>query len=300
MWRAKTQPRALEWDTQLMDPDVTAPLHAAGLSKRYGRANVWALDEIDLSIRPGSVTALVGPNGAGKSTLVRTFLGFEAPTKGSVRVCGLDPRKERANALARISYVGQGSPLYSDLTAEEHVAMAASLRTRIDRDFAFGRFDELRISSRIPVRSLSGGQRAQVALAIALATPAPVLILDEPVASLDPFARHEFLTVLGEAVRTRATTVLLASHIVAELELVCDSLVVLSPGRVALDSTIAEAKAAHRVVEQPAAGDDLVSTLSRPDGTRASLIRVASDGNASLEELVLGYLAAPGRAEVAG
>lgn len=269
-------------------------LRAQDLSKRYRRGRPAALDRIDLDISGGGITALVGPNGAGKSTLIRCFLGFERPTRGFVTVDGIDPARDRAKALSRIGYVGQEAGLYRQLTADEHLEIATTLRPGFDRKAAVERLAGQGISRTVPTAELSGGQQSQVALSIALATRAPVLLLDEPVARLDPLAQLAFLTTLRDAVRTEGTTVLLASHIIGDLEGVCDSLIVLAPAAVMFHGAIEEAKAGHAVVaaSDEIAPDELVATYTGLTGRRMSLVRRPGTGGASLDDVVLGYLAA--------
>lgn len=269
-----------------------AGLQAIGVSKRYRRTSEWALRNVDLTFADRSVTALVGPNGAGKTTLIRCFMGFETPTLGKTEVRGIDPRRERAGALRHVGYVGQDAILYRDLTVDDHFAMARALRRGFDRALARRRLDGINVPLGARVSELSGGQRAQVSLAIALACHADVLLLDEPIASLDPFARQEFFGILADAIRAEAPTVLISSHIVGDLETVCDSLVVLAPARVMLHQGLAAAKATHRLV--PMADDlaDVVSTFSRPDRSTVALVRVRDGGDATLDDLALGYLAA--------
>lgn len=279
-------------------PDALAvplALEALGVSKRYRRSGSWALQDVDLAIPRGTITALVGPNGAGKSTLIRGWVGFERPTRGSVRVGGIDPQEDRAGALAQLGYVSQSTVLYRGLTVAEHLDLARTLRTGFDSGSARQRLDELAIPLSQKAGSLSGGQAAQVALCIALGMGGTVLLLDEPLASLDPLARHDFLNVLLSAVRERGTTTLLSSHIVSDVEAVCDQLVVLGFGRVTLQSPIKEAIAEHRLVPAgSAAGEQVVATFTRPGSEPTALIR-SSDPTLpppSLEELVMGYLTA--------
>jgi ABC-2 type transport system ATP-binding protein len=269
-------------------------LRAQDLTKRYRRGRPAALDRIDLDITAGGITALVGPNGAGKSTLIRCFLGFERPTRGFVMVDGIDPARDRAKALSRIGYVGQEAGLYRQLTADEHLELAASLRPGFDRAAAIERLAGQGIPRTVPTGELSGGQQAQVALSLALATRAPVLLLDEPVARLDPLARLAFLTTLRDAARTEGTTVLLASHIIGDLEGVSDSLIVLAPAAVMFHGSIDAAKAGHAVVAltDEIAADELVATYTGLTGRRMSLVRRPGTGDASLDDVVLGYLAA--------
>jgi ABC-2 type transport system ATP-binding protein len=287
-------------------------LTATRLSKRYG--SIDALRDVDLAIPAGSVTALVGPNGAGKSTLIRTWIGFERPTAGRVAVDGLDPQRQRAAAIGRLGYVPQAASLYRDLTVDDHLALAGTLRRGFDRDGAGRRLDQLDIPRRARAGELSGGQQAQVGLALALGTRAPVLLLDEPLASLDPLARREFLAVLLEATRQTGATVLLSSHIVTDVEQACDRLVVLGGGRVRLDEALAVARATHLVgpLGPIPAATRPIAAFPAEDGTPRQLVRVeppdrggepaargepagGSSGDfvgATLEEIVLGHLSA--------
>lgn len=263
-------------------------LEARELAKRY-RRNVWALQGIDLELPAGGITALVGPNAAGKSTLIKTWVGFEKPTRGSVRVAGIDPWKDRSGALAHLGYVPQSPALYDGLSVDDHLDLARQLRPGFDRDYARERLAQLDIPADRGGRDLSGGQQAQVALAIALGTRAPILLLDEPLASLDPLARREFLHVLTDAVRGDGTTALLSSHIVTDVEQACDRLIVLGVGRVLLQDSVAGAMAAHAIsaTEHPGA----VASFGAPDGSRIWLVRGEGDRPATLDEVVLGYLA---------
>ncbi|HEX2767142.1 MAG TPA: ABC transporter ATP-binding protein [Candidatus Limnocylindria bacterium] len=263
-------------------------LETRELAKRY-RRGVWALQGIDLEIPSGGITALVGPNAAGKSTLIKTWVGFERPTRGSVRVAGIDPWKDRSAALAHLGYVPQSPALYDGLSVEDHLDLARQLRPSFDRDYARSRLAQLDIPADRGARDLSGGQQAQVALAIALGTRAPILLLDEPLASLDPLARREFLHVLTDAVRSDGATALLSSHIVTDVEQACDRLVVLGVGKVLLHDTVADAMSAHSISssEHPGA----VASFGAPDGSRIWLVRGTGERPATLDEVVLGYLA---------
>lgn len=275
-----------------------AILEARALAKRY-RRGVWALGGIDLAIPAGGITALVGPNAAGKSTLIKTWVGFERPTRGSVRVAGIDPWRDRSGALGHLGYVPQSPSLYDGLSVEDHLDMAVQLRPGFDRAAARERLDQLDIPRDAGARNLSGGQQAQVALALALGTRAEILLLDEPLASLDPLARREFLHVLTDAVRTDGATALLSSHIVTDVEQACDRLIVLGVGRVLLQDTVADALASHRIGPAEEASGEVVSTFLGPTGDRLALERSTQADRlrpATLEEVVLGYLAS-GRAQ---
>jgi len=281
------------------DPALTAD----HLSKRYRGGGPLALDGVTMTVPTGSITAVVGPNGAGKSTLIRTWMGFERPTAGRVTVTGIDPWRHRPEAVARIGYVPQAASLYRDLTVADHLAMAVTLRHGFERSVAVERLRSLGIGPSRRASELSGGQQAQLGLAIALATRAPVLLLDEPLASLDPLARREFLSVLVAAVRADGHTAFLSSHIVTDVEEACERLVVLSAGHVLLDADVAEARAAHRVVPvaAPSAAPPTpwdVAGFTGPGDTRLVLSRTSDPTvgrAASLEEIVLGYLSS-GRA----
>ncbi len=278
------------------------------MAKRY-RGGVRALDGIDLDIPVGSITALVGPNGAGKSTLMKAWVGFERPSRGTVAVLGIDPWRDRGAALDRLGYVSQRPALYRGLSVGDHVALAASLRPRFDADLSERRLDELDIPLGQDSRTLSGGQQAQVMLALALGTHAPVLVLDEPLASLDPLARREFLHVLVDGIRADRATAVLSSHVITDVEQACDRIVVLGAGHKILDESITAALAGHRVAEGdplPPTGASRVAAFPGPLGELMTLWRL-DDGRddppgfrpATLEELVLGRLASsrPPRAE---
>jgi ABC-2 type transport system ATP-binding protein len=276
-------------------------LEAHALAKRYGR-RTWALTGIDLALPEGGITAVVGPNAAGKSTLIKTWVGFERPTRGGVTVAGIDPWRNRSGALAHLGYVPQSPSLYDALSVDDHLELALQLRPGFDRAYARHRLDELGIPGDQGARSLSGGQQAQVALALALGTRAEILLLDEPLASLDPLARREFLHVLTDAVRSNGSTALLSSHIVTDVEQACDRLVVLGVGRVLLHDTVAEALATHWIATDATRIDgDTVATFAGPAGERLTLVRRLPGApavelrTATLEEVVLGYLAS-GRA----
>lgn len=284
-----------------MEGELVA-LQARAVAKRF-RGGVRALDGIDLDIPVGSICALVGPNGAGKSTLMKAWVGFERPSSGSVAVLGIDPWRDKPAALDRIGYVSQKPALYRGLTVADHVALAGTLRPSFDPGLAQRRLDELAIPMLQDTRTLSGGQQAQVMLALALGTHARVFILDEPLASLDPLARREFLHVLVDAVRSAGATAVLSSHVITDIEQACDRIVVLGGGRKILDESIGEAMTAHRVsaaeVVPVAVGARPVGTFPGPQGERLTLWLVPRGRAdepalrpATLEEVILGQLAA--------
>ncbi|MEA2732159.1 MAG: type transport system ATP-binding protein, partial [Acetobacteraceae bacterium] len=229
------------------------------LGKRYG--NKWALQDCSLHLPAGRIAALVGPNGAGKSTLLHMAVGLLRPDAGAVRVFGESPYNN-TSILAEIGFVAQDTPLYRDFTADELVTMGAKLNRRWDTGLARNRLAQLGIPPNKPVGKLSGGQRAQVALALAMAKRPRLLLLDEPVASLDPLARREFLQALMGSVADAGTTVLLSSHLLADLERVCDFLIVLHAAQVQLVGTVEGLVAEHRQLVGPRHGDDPIAGVA--------------------------------------
>lgn len=283
-----------------MGESVARPcaLETQGLSKRYGR-RVWALRDIDLRVPEGYVTALVGPNAAGKSTLLRTWMGFERPTEGVVRICGLDPIRDRRRVLPRVGYVPQQPGLYRDLTVREHLAIARHYRPAFDTRRAARRLADLDIPLESKARELSGGQVAQLSLSLSICSRAEILLLDEPLANLDPLARREFLLSLRQVVKEDGITAVMSSHSVSDIELASDRLVVLGVGLKLLDDSLASAIANHRLAADLATrAENAVAQIATSNDGTISLVRVAgSSANspelrpASLEDVVLGYLA---------
>src|ERR1035437_4238033 len=203
---------------------MTAVLEARGHGKRYRR--LWALADCTLSIPAGHIVGLVGPNGAGKTTLLNLAAGLLAPTTGTIEVLG-GPAPVSPAELARVGFLAQDSPVYAGLPVADHLALGARLNPRWDEELARGRIDRLDLDLGQKAGKVSGGQRAQRALTLAIAKRPELLLLDEPVASLDPLARREFLQDLMEAVAEQGLSVVLSSHLVADLERVCDYLIVL-------------------------------------------------------------------------
>jgi ABC-2 type transport system ATP-binding protein len=276
-------------DTDRRGPD--RPLVADSIGRRYHRNRPWALRGVSIDIPPGTITALVGPNGAGKSTMIRACVGVERLEEGRLLVNGIDPRRDRTRAVASVGYVPQRGALYRGLSIADHMTMAAAARPQFDGADAIERLRGLGLDQRRIVGELSGGEQAQVALALALGTRANLLLLDEPLSSLDPLARRDFLATLIEDVRGRGATAVLSSHIVTDVEQACDRLIVLAAGRVVLEGSVAEARERHRTVaEADAAGQDVVGRFGGPAGEPLALIRGSGSG-ATLEEIVLGYLA---------
>jgi ABC-2 type transport system ATP-binding protein len=289
-----------------------AAIETDSVGMRYG--SLWALRDCTLAIPTGSVTALVGPNGAGKTTLLHLTVGLTRPSAGSVRVFGSSPLVEAALVLPRVGFVAQDHPLYNRFTIAETLKLGRKLNPTWDDDAARTRIEGLGLSPAEKVGKLSGGQRAQVALTLALAKRPELLLLDEPVASLDPLARREFLQSLMEAVADGGLTVVLSSHIIADLERVCDRLVILAHGRTQLTGSIEEVVASHRLLTGPR---ESATTIGRAHDVvrerhseRQTTLLVRANGHVydsrwqvhelDLEEIVLAYLAQrPAAAEIA-
>jgi len=283
-------------------------IETRALTKRFRR--VTALSECSVTIPAGRISALVGPNGAGKTTLLRLLVGLARPTAGSAAVLGGAPRPDPA-FLADIGYLAQEIPLYRRLSAADHLTAGARLNPRWDGAGARARLADLRIPLDRPVGTLSGGQRAQVALTLALAKRPRVLLLDEPVAALDPLARRQFLATLTSAVAEAAgdLTVLLSSHVIADLERICDHLVLLTGSRVQLSGDIDELLAAHQVLVGPRKDTSALERThtiiqaTRTDRQSTLLVRLGGPvldpayeaADVSLEDLVLGYMGAEER-----
>jgi ABC-2 type transport system ATP-binding protein len=284
-----------------------APVAVSGLSKRY-RGGVHALRGVDLQVMPGEITALLGPNGAGKTTLLKILLGFEKPSAGRAAVYGLDPWRHRTESLANVGYVPQGTALYHGLSVADHLRLAQFHRPTLDLNQAKARLDTIGISGRSQAGKLSGGQQAQLLLAIALATHARLLLLDEPLASLDPLARREFLQAIRTAAAVDGATVILTSHIVSDIEEICTALAVIGDGQVRIHEPIATALTRHRLTDghQDVPDATRVGSFSGSSGQALGLWRLNDEppsettppdpqqpGRApGLEDVVLGYLSA--------
>jgi ABC-2 type transport system ATP-binding protein len=285
---------------------MTPALQTEGLGKRYG--SKWALQDCSLSLEPGQVTALVGSNGSGKSTLLELAAGLRRPTVGSVSVFGHNPDREAATVLPMFGFVGQDRPLYRGFSVAEMLTFGRKLNRTWDQAFAEGRIAQLGLDPKKKVGELSGGQQAQVALVLALAKRPRLLLLDEPVAAFDPLARRDFLAQLLETVAEEGTTVLLSSHILGDLERVCDSLILLSAASVQLTGSMESILASHRLLVGPTGQSYLASAphtvIHRSESARqvAMLVRldcplVLADGwtvtEPPLEEIVINYMAEP-------
>ncbi len=279
---------------------MTIALEAVGLGRRY--RTKWGLRDCTLQVPTGSITGLVRPNGAGKSTLLRLAAGLSRPTSGTISIFGREVDPNSTDHLDRIGYFDQRRPLYEGFRVGEMLTFGRRLNSTWDDNAARQWLADLDIPLNEKVGHLSLGQQAQVALTVCMGKRPDLLILDEPVASLDPLARRQLLQTLMGTVAERGTTVFLSSHIVSELEPVCDHLVILSAARVQISGTIDGLLAEHRLVVGPAGGDPLsgveVISESRAARQTTSLIRgtPARHGpewqvlEPDLEEIVLGYL----------
>jgi ABC-2 type transport system ATP-binding protein len=280
---------------------MTGVIETSGLGKRYRRA--WALRDCTLAIPEGHVVGLVGPNGAGKTTLLHLATGLLAPTSGTISVLG-EPPVDRAGQLGRVGFVAQNTPVYARMPVADHLRLGAWLNPGWDEKLAQRRIEELGLDPRQRAGTLSGGQRAQLALTLALAKRPELLLLDEPVAALDPLARREFLRGLMEAVAAHGTSVVMSSHLVADLERVCDYLVVLVASRVRVAGEVSALLATHCRLSGPRRDPDTlpadleVIEESHTDKQSVLLVRTGEPVHdpawtvlpVSLEDLVLAYM----------
>lgn len=279
---------------------MSAPLETTALGKKYRRT--WALHDCTLTIPEPAIVGIAGPNGAGKSTLLGLAVGLLEPTSGTVRVAGRDPRHDPA-ALAEIGYVAQEAPLYRNFTVGEMLAFARAANSRWDGALA----TELLAgsSSQTRVATLSPGERAQLALALALGKRPALLLLDEPFALLDPLAGRAFLAALMDGVAETGSTVVVATRLVADIERACERVVLLGDGRVRLEGTVEDLLASHRLLtgaRRPLGRIRGVEQIVRErySGRQLTLL-VRTDGpivdptwsvdEIGLEELLLAYMA---------
>lgn len=278
---------------------VSAVMETEGLTKRYGKK--IALSDCSIEVPEGHVVGLVGPNGSGKSTLLNLAAGLLTPSAGSVRVFGARPAQSPSQ-LERVGFVAQDTPVYSGFSVRDHVRYGRHVNPRWDDELAHRRVEQLGLDLAQRAGKLSGGQRAQLALTLAIAKRPDFLLLDEPVASLDPLARREFLQILMETVAEHHVSVVLSSHLVADIERVCDYLVVLVSSRVQLAGDVEDLLATHHRLIGPrearAPSSQVVIESSFTD--RQSTLLVRSEGPVvdpdwlieavSLEDIVLAYM----------
>jgi ABC-2 type transport system ATP-binding protein len=280
---------------------VIAVLDAHELGKRYGRR--WALSDCTLQVPPGHVVGLVGPNGAGKTTLLHLATGLLAPTTGTIEVLGGQPASG-PEQLAKVGFVAQDTPTYAGLSVADHLRLGQHLNPGWDDSLARQRIEQLGLDPAQRAGRLSGGQRAQLALTLALAKRPELLILDEPVASLDPLARREFLQILMEAVAEQEVSVVLSSHLVADLERVCDYLIVLIASHIQLAGEVEDLLASHHLLTGPHRDPDTLPpdlhVIHASQAGRQSTLLVRADGpvhdpawtvsEVGMEDMVLAYM----------
>ena len=284
---------------------MSTVIETSGLGRQYRRR--WALRDCTLAMPAGHVVGLVGPNGAGKTTLLRLATGILTPTRGTITVLGQRPAAGPAQ-LARVGFVAQDTAVYARLTVADHLRLGAWLNPGWDAELARRRIGQLALDPRQRAGSMSGGQRAQLALTLAMAKRPELLILDEPVASLDPLARREFLQSLMETVAEQNLSVVLSSHLVADLERVCDYLVVLVASRVRVAGEVSDLLTSHHRLSGPRrdparvpAGQEVI-TESHTDKQSTLLVRTKGPvldpawvvNPVSLEDLVLAYMSRSG------
>ena len=281
---------------------MTAVIEAAGLGKRYGQN--WALSECSLAVPSGKVVGLVGPNGAGKTTFLHLAVGLLQPTSGSMSVLGARPGASPAQ-LARIGFVAQDAPVYAGMSVRDHLRLGAWMNPTWDTELAADRVAGLGLDPNQKAGRLSGGQRAQLALTLAVAKRPELLVLDEPIASLDPLARREFLQDLMQVVVEQAATVIFSSHLVSDLERVCDYLIVLVGSRVRVAGDIEDLVATHYRLTGPRRdrgrlpGDQQVIVEDHTDRQSTFVVRTSAQvldpswtvERMGLEDLVLAYMA---------
>jgi len=283
-------------------------LETRALGKRYRHR--WALTGCTLSIPAGHVVGLVGPNGAGKTTLLNLATGLLAPTAGTIEVLGEPPASGPAQ-LARVGFVAQDPPTYAGLSVADHLRLGAHLNPSWDAALARDRIDRIGLDLVQRAGKLSGGQRAQLALTLAICKQPELLILDEPIASLDPLARREFLQGLMEFTASHQASVIMSSHLMADLERVCDYLIVLVGSQVRIAGEVEDLLGTHRLLTGPRRdpctypADWHVLTASHTDRQTTLLVRTDSDihdpawavDEVGLEDLVLAYMSQSSKAE---
>ncbi|GIF75794.1 ABC transporter ATP-binding protein [Asanoa siamensis] len=276
-------------------------LRAENLTKRYGRRE--ALADCTLDVPAGRVVGLVGPNGAGKTTLLQLAVGMLTPTAGTITVLGGRPGAG-PDQLAKVGFVAQDAATYANLTVADHLRFGARTNPRWDQAVAGERIAALGLDPRQKAGRLSGGQRAQLALTMAIAKRPELLVLDEPVASLDPIARREFLRALMAHTAEHRTSVILSSHLVSDLERVCDHLIVLTASRVRVAGDVDELMGTHYrltgarrdAADLPAGAEVIEHSATGRQSTFVVRSVVPIDDPSltveqlTLEELVLAYL----------
>jgi ABC-2 type transport system ATP-binding protein len=283
---------------------VSAALATRALGKRYGRR--WALSGCTFEVPAGRVAGIVGHNGAGKTTLLHLAVGLIEPSQGSIAVLG-DEVAGRPAQLARVGFVAQDTPVYRSLSVADHLRLGAELNPGWDAELAHARIARIGLDRAQRAGTLAGGQRAQLALTLAIAKRPELLVLDEPVAGLDPLARREFLQGLMEFTAEQTVSVVLSSHLIAELERVCDYLVLIAEGSVQLSGDVDELLDTHRRLSGPRRDGARLSAshevIEESHTDRQSTLLVRTEEliidptwnveEVSLEDIVLAYMRRP-------
>jgi ABC-2 type transport system ATP-binding protein len=286
-----------------MNQTTKSAIKTESLSKKY--RSLWALKDCNINVPKGSVSALVGPNGAGKTTLLKLLVSLSKPNSGTATVLNQSP-SQNPEYISGIGYLAQEIPMYSRLNAKDHIAMGQHLNSNWDSDLATKRLDELSIPLDRPVGKLSGGQRAQVALGLALAKKPKLLLLDEPVAALDPLARVDFLKSLAQAVADAEgeLTVVMSSHLLADLERVCDHIIILASGETQLCDDIDKVLKSHKLLvgkRQDSVSSNEYTIIQETNTAKETTLLIRLNSNefrhkdwhvhdVDIEEIVLAYM----------
>ncbi|HHS97288.1 MAG TPA: ABC transporter ATP-binding protein [Chloroflexi bacterium] len=277
-------------------------LETRGLTKRYG--DLVAVDHLDLTVRRGEVFGLLGPNGAGKTTTILMLLGLTEPTEGTVRVLGLDPVRQPLSVKARVGYLPEQLGFYENLTARENLIYTAKLNG-LRREEAYRRIDEalekigLVEAADKPVSTFSRGMRQRLGLADVLIKKPEIIIMDEPTQGLDPGVALEFLEIIRD-LKAQEITILLSSHLLHQVQAVCDRVGLFHRGRMVLEGTVEElaqqvlggayrihieVEKPHHVLEEALRRLDGVVRVERED-TRAYLVEARRDMRAEVARAV--------------
>ncbi|GHO46392.1 ABC transporter ATP-binding protein [Ktedonospora formicarum] len=281
---------------------MTLALEASQLGKRYGKR--WALRNCDLGVPEGSVTGLVGLNGAGKTTLMHLAMGLLKPDEGSIRVLGEITGPNATALISRLGFIAQERPLYKSFSVQDMLTLGRKLNTQWDQDLAVKTLERLRISLKMRVGKLSGGQQALLSLMMALAKRPQMLLLDEPFASIDPAARRDLTRLLMETAASEGTSILISSHYIMDLENTCDHLILLAQGQVKLEDDMDHFMSEHKLLIGPR--DDFEQIAARHTVLQAGhtgrqsniVVRLSAPfadsrwtiQDLSLEDIVLAYL----------
>lgn len=282
-----------------MTPPSAAVCTVDGLSVRY-RGTGLVLNDVTIALPPASVTALIGPNGVGKSTLLRTIAGFEKPTSGRVRIGGVDVHAGGPDARASTGFLPQRVALYAASAARAHIAWAAAARPGYDRGIPEQMLRDLEVPLDRRTDRLSGGQRVIVALALVLGTRPALLLLDEPTEAMDPLVRSEVYGVIRDLARGHGTSILIATHQLAEATASADRFLVLGGGRITLDGDAPTLVATHRTVDADAPlppGATRIAAVPGGAAARRVVVRIdpahpVPDGAPTLDDVLLAHLAA--------